>query len=234
MKIITNESLINRNRRIAQITMMAGLLVLAGGMFISFRMPDQFGLSLAALLLGFLLSQVGIYFSNRWGRRPRPDEQINQSLKGLDDKYAIYHYKTPASHLLVGPAGLWTILPKHQRGTITYENGRWKQKGGGILMGYLKVFAQEGLGRPDVDIVSEIEGLEKYFEKLMPEEEIPIIQPALVFTHADVDIQIDTDAELPAPTIPLAKLKDLIRKSAKSKPISTTKAQEIKELLPKE
>lgn len=232
MKIITNEPLINRNRRIAQITMMAGLLVLAGGMFISFRMPDQFGLSLVALLLGFLLSQVGIYFSNRWGRRPRPDEQINQSLKGLDNKYAIYHYQTPASHLLIGPAGLWIILPKHQRGTITYENGRWKQKGGGLLMGYLKIFAQEGLGRPDVDVVNEIEGLEKFFGKLLPDDEIPAIQPALVFTHPDVDIQIDPDTELPAPTIPIAKLKDLIRKSAKSKPITTTKVDEIKDLLP--
>ena len=71
MNIATNEPLVKRNTRIAQVTMIGGLAVLAGGMFISFRMPERFTLSLAALMVGFLLSQIGIYYSNRWARRPR-------------------------------------------------------------------------------------------------------------------------------------------------------------------
>ena len=65
MNIIRNDAIIKRNARIAQVTMLGGLLVLAAGMFISFRYPDYFIYSLFALVLGFMLSQVGIYFSNR-------------------------------------------------------------------------------------------------------------------------------------------------------------------------
>ncbi len=70
MDIITNDRLIQRNARIGQVTSIVGLLVLAGGMFISFTRAELFLFSLIALVIGFGLSQVGIYFGNRWGRRP--------------------------------------------------------------------------------------------------------------------------------------------------------------------
>ena len=140
MNIIRNDTLIKRNARIAQVTMIGGLLVLAGGMFISFRYPEQFGFSLGALMLGFLLSQVGIFFTNRWGRRPRPDELLAQALKGMDKKYTLYNYSGPTSHMLVGPAGVWVLMPYYQKGTISYDEikRRWNQKGGNL---YLKIFA---------------------------------------------------------------------------------------------
>ena len=83
MNIIINETLIKRNAKIAQFSMIGGLIVLAGGMVLSFspNYARYFYLSLLALLFGFILSQIGIYFTNRFGRRPRPDEQLNQALK---------------------------------------------------------------------------------------------------------------------------------------------------------
>lgn len=235
MQIHTNEPMVRRNRLIAQIAMFAGLGVLVIGMFISFRYPEEyFGLSISALLVGFILSQVGIFFSNRWGRRPRPDELIDQALKGLDNKYAIYHYLTPASHLLVGPAGVWVLLPHHQRGVITYEKGRWRQKGGGLLLAYLKLFAQEGLGRPELEVKSEINAIKRYLEKSIPGEEIPQIYAALVFTNDRAEIQIEPDEEPPAESVELAKLKDMLRKSAKRKPISLTAVTEIQKILPEQ
>jgi hypothetical protein len=228
MNIEINEPLIRRNTTIAKIAVLAGLLVLAGGMYISFRMPEQFSLSFAALLLGFGLSQVGIYYSNRWGRRPRPYELLNQALKGLDGRYTLYHYKTPASHLLVGPSGLWVLMPRHQRGTITFSNGRWRQKGGNL---YLKLFAQEGLGRPDLEVAGEVESVRNYLKKQMPEDSVPPVQAALVFTNDRADIQIDESDGAPAATLPLSKLKDFIRKAAKGKPINLDKVQEVLEIL---
>lgn len=231
MNIETNDSLIRRNARIAQVSMVAGLLVLVGGMVLSFRSAEQFGLSLAALLLGFALSQIGIYFGNRWGRRPRPDEILNQALKGLDGRYSIYHYATPIPHLLVGPAGIWVLLPRNQRGIITYEKGRWRQRGGGLVMTYLRIFAQEGLGRPDLEIQHELETLEKYLHKLLPDDELPALQAALILTHENVEIMIDEGTEPPVPTLPVGKLKDYLRKFAKGKPISLDKVQEIQRLI---
>lgn len=223
MEIITNERLIKRNARIGQITSITGLVVLAGGMFISFTRPEMFSISLVALLVGFGLSQIGIYFGNRWGRRPRPDEVLNAALKGLDGRYSLYHYTTPTSHLLVGPAGVWVLMPRHQAGTITYDEGknRWKQKGGNL---YLKIFAQENLGRPDLEIGSEIHAIASVLEEQLGEENIPEVQAALVMTNEKCEVDADN---APAPTLEVKKLKDFIRKTAKGKPISLDLVKEI-------
>jgi len=231
MQIITNDKLVRRNRAISRYASIVGLIVLIGGMVISFTRPTLVIISFAALILGFLLSQVGMYFTNRWGREPRPDQFLNQSLKGLDNKYTIYHYTSPVPHLLVGPAGIWVLLPKHQRGVITYERGRWRQKGGGFLQSYLRMFAQEGIGRPDLEIASQIDSLENYLKKSLPDYDSIPIQAAIVFTSDKADLQIDSNVELPAPTLSLNKLKELIRKTAKGKPVSMERLQKIQALL---
>jgi hypothetical protein len=122
MNIITNLKLIRRYTILAQAGMLGGLAVLAGGMFLSFKNPARADISLIALFLGFLLSQVGIYHSNHYARRPRPDELLNQALKGLDGRYTLYHYSSPVSHLLVGPSGIWILMPRFQRGEISFVN----------------------------------------------------------------------------------------------------------------
>lgn len=226
MNIISNESLIRRNNRIAQISMVAGLLVLAGGMYVSFVRPEMINISIVTLLVGLILSQVGIYYSNKYGRRPRPDEQISQALKGMDSRNSLYHYMTPVAHLLVGPAGVWVISPRHQRGTISFSKGRWRQKGGNL---YMKIFAQEGLGRPDLELPGEVDALRKFLLKQgIPEEQLPDIHAALVFTNPNVVIEPPDEGETPpAMTISLKELKDAIRKTPKSEMISPDKARLI-------
>ena len=66
MRIITNENLIKRYARIGQFASLAGLVLLVAGLIISFTNQEQVALSLGALLLGFGLSQVGIFFGNRY------------------------------------------------------------------------------------------------------------------------------------------------------------------------
>jgi hypothetical protein len=229
MNIATNEPLVKRNTRIAQVAMIGGLAVLAAGMFISFRMPERFTLSLAALMVGFILSQIGIYYSNRWARRPRPDEVINKALKGLDGRHTLYHYIAPVSHLLVGPSGVWILLPMHQTGEISFTKGRWKQRGGNF---YMKIFAQESLGRPDLEVASEVETIEKFLkQKLGEDSKTPDIQVALVFTNPKAEILVNGDAEAPAYTVKADNLKDLVRKKGKQKSISPETARQIQDLL---
>lgn len=230
MHIETNQKLIRRNAMIARYASIIGLLVLIAGMVVSFTRPALVSISFAALIIGFLLSQLGIYYTTRWGRQPRPDQLLNQALKGLDQKYHLYHYTTPVSHLLVGPAGVWVLFPRPQRGVITYQKGRWRQKGGGVLQAYMRIFAQEGLGRPDVEIGSEVQNLYKYLEKKLGAENVPEIQAALIFVNERAEIQLDEADPPPIPTIYLSKLKELIRKTAKGKPISMDKVQQIQQL----
>jgi hypothetical protein len=228
MNIVRNEKMVARNAKIGSAITLISLAVLGTGMYITFKRPDLFSLSIDALLLGFILSQVGIFYTNRWGRKPRPDQVLDQALKGLDKNYTLYHYRTPAAHVLVGPAGIWTLIPKHQRGTITYNKNRWRQKGGGVLQSYLKLFAQEGIGRPDLEIDSDIEGLTKYLKKRLPDIELPEIRSALVFFHPEVVLEAE---DPPAPTLFDKKLKDFIRKTAKEKPITPDMMAVIQETL---
>jgi len=236
MNIQRNERLIKRNSLIGRYAMFGGLAVLLGGMYISFKYQEQFGLSMGALLLGFLLSQVGIFYSNRWGRRPRPDELLDQALKGLDYKFTIYHYTSPAPHMLLGPSGIWALIPYYQRGTITFDKGRWRQRGGGAMYGYLKIFAQEGLGRPDLDVSSGIENIQAYLKKYLPADAFPEDSPlpvkaALVFTNERAVISIPDDATPPAATVMLKDLKSLVRKTEKGKGLTIEKIKVIEDAL---
>ena len=230
MKIVTNPKLINRNRKIGQFTSFGSMAILAVGLYFSFQ-SSQYAItiSFAALILGFVLSQVGIYFGNRWGRSPRPDESLTAALKGLEEKYTLYHYVTAVSHLLVGPAGIWVILPYTMRGTISYDEKkkRWKQKGGNW---YLKVFAQEGLGRPDLDVEAVCNDAKKYIARQTGKTELPPIQAILTFTNPKAEVEA---ANAPIPTLPADKIKDFFRKQAKESALPMETVRGIQDNLPK-
>jgi hypothetical protein len=230
MKTITNVKLIKRNAKIGQYTSLGALAVLGIGLYITFKMPDKFAYSLAALLIGFLMSQVGIHFTNRWGRNPRPDDIIDKSLKGLGRDFTIYHFVTPVSHLLVGPSGIWTIIPFFQSGTVVYDKKRWRAKGGGFLQSYMRLFGQENIGRPELESEAEIESAKRYLKRILPEgAEIPLVRAALLFANPKVELQVK-DAPLPAMTP--KDLKDFLREKIKEKPISDLMLSSIRASLP--
>jgi hypothetical protein len=231
MKIIKNDKLIKRNGKIGQWMSLGALAVLGAGMYISFAMPELFAYSVGALLLGFTMTQIGMYMGNRWGRSPRPDEKLDAGLKGLPGDYSIYHYITPASHLLVGPAGLWVLMPYHQRGKIAYRKNRWRNSGGGFVQGYMRLFGQEGLGRPDVELDSEIQSVKKFLGQHFDESEIPEIQAAMVFTSDTVEIEAN---DAPVPALKSKQLKEHLRQAAKSRALPQEKIRKINEVLPKE
>jgi hypothetical protein len=230
MKIISNDKLIKRYGTLGKYLNIAALIVLFGGMALTYFRADLFYVSLIALFAGFILSQVSVFFINRWGRVPRPDQQITSSLKGLTNDYTLYHYNTPISHLLVGPSGVWAILPYYQRGRITYENNKWKQKGGGIGLAYLKIFAQEGIGRPDLDAMSDVEKITSFLSKELATD-VPQVSAAIVFTDKRADVQADG---APIPTLTADKLKDFIRRQAKENPYPIDLLSKIKGVLPQE
>ncbi len=230
MKIVSNNKMIRRNKRIGNYTTIGSLVILGLGLYISFTAQTSNGFlwSLVCLLLGFLASQVGIFFGNRWGRSPRPDEHLTNALKGLDDKYILYHYTTNVSHLLVGPAGIWVLAPYQQQGKITYDTNksRWSQKGGNF---YMKLFGQEGLGRPDQEVNSSLADVNTYLKKNVEIEGLPEPKAALVFVNpkAVVDAQ---NAHFP--TMQLDKLKDFIRRQAKEKPAPMDLIRLFQQVLP--
>jgi hypothetical protein len=231
MKIIKNEKLIKRNSIIGQWTSIIALIVLGGGLYVTFTNPADPKLvtySLGALVLGFVLTQVGMYLGNRWGRSPRPDEKIDASLKGLQNDFSIYHFKAPAPHLLVGPAGIWVLLPYRQRGVVTYTKNRWRVGNGGFLQMYMSIFGQEGIGRPDLEADGEIRAVQKLLSKTFDGNNLPNVQAALIFVNEAVEIQAE-DAPLPA--MKLKQLKDFMRQKAKENKVSAFVLDQIKTTL---
>ncbi len=213
MKIYSNEKLIKRNKTLGNILSLASIAILGTGMFFSFKDKDGSYLSytFAALIIGFLLFQVGNYFMNHWGKSPRPDEKISQALKGLDSNYSLFQYTTPIPHLLVGPAGIFTLLPYNQPGVIKYDNnrGRWKQSGGNF---FLKAFGGENLGRPELDAKYSVGDVVKYLNKLGVDLGTYVPQAVIVFTNPKSVIEA---AGSTTPVVTQDKLKEYIRKQVK-------------------
>jgi hypothetical protein len=231
MKIIKNEKLIKRNSTIGNYLSLGALVVLGVGMYISLQRPDLFSYALVALVSGFIMTQIGIYMGTRYGRSPRPDEKLDAGLKGLQNEFAIYHYTTPVSHLLVGPAGVWLLHPYHQRGEVTFRKNRWLMKGGGFMQGYMRIFGQEGIGRPDIEIDADVRAIRNYLAKHLDESQMPEIRSMLVFTNENVEIEA---ADSPIPALKVKQIKDFFRQKAKEKPIGQMQLAAIKAALPEE
>lgn len=233
MKIIADEKKIKRNIQFGNYIPMVGMTFLVASAVLGFSpnsIPGSAWITPACLLLGFIFTQIGFYFINRYGRRPPMHEAITTSLKGLTKDYTLYHYITPVSHLLVGPAGVWVLESYYQYGNIVYEKDRWKQKGGGFLMLYLRLFAQEGLGRPDIEVKLDLETIKKELEDKLGEP-LPLLNAALVFT----DPRAVVDAEnAPYPTVKVDNLKNVIRQQAKINSLTPEQIKKITDVLPQE
>jgi hypothetical protein len=218
MKIYSNEKLIKRNNRLGQIASILSLIVLGVGMYFSFRDTEgnYIALTFGALIIGFLIFQFGNYYLSRWGKSPRPDELITAALKGLDDRYSLYHYVTPLFHLLVGPTGVYALLPYNQAGRLYYDEqrNRWRQKGGNA---FLKLFGNEGLGRPDMEAKYAQSDLVNYVKKLGLDPAPLTDNVIIVFTNAKADSSIENS---PSFAVTGEKLKEFLRKKMKENPVS--------------
>jgi hypothetical protein len=172
--------------------------------------------------------QVSIFLANRWGRSPRPDEILINSLKGLPDQYTLYNYNAGVSHLLVGPAGVWIIKPYYHSGEISYDSGkgRFQQKGGPFIIS--KLFAQESLP----DLLHESKQVKRLFANFIQKMNIKVAQEPRI-----VNIFYSEKAEVlannaPEPTMNAEKLKNFIRGQAKQNPLSDLKVKEFTDQLP--
>jgi hypothetical protein len=180
------------------------------------------------MFVGLILTQVSLYFGNRWGRKPSIDESITAALKGLDDRYTLYHYKAPVPHLLLGPSGIWVLSPMYHAGTITYEKNRYRQQGISFIN---RFFGQEGLGRPEQEARIYVEDMEKFVRKNLTDEELPPVNTVIVFTNPKTVVQV---VDPPVPTLAVDKLKDFIRRRAKEAAVPVDKLRPLIAELPSE
>lgn len=207
MNLKINEKLIKRNRTIGNIASIAGIAVLAAGLILNINpTPTKTLISFGSLILGFIISQVSTYFVTRFGRKPRLDEIIADNLQKLNNDYTFYVYNSPVPMLLVGPYSLWIPTPLAASGEIYYDK-KWKQRGGSFLM---KLFGQENIGRPEMDVKSNEKEIFKFLNEYLEEEEVPPVKSILVSLHPKATIGEVEGA--PTPIIEVDALRRTIRR----------------------
>lgn len=210
MRIYRNDQFIKKRANIGRYVSLFGLGVLLIGLIISFTSPQLILVSFLCLIAGFIASQVGIYYGNRYARIDRPDDILAKALKGFDDKYRLYQYTTPASNVLVTPTNCYVFAVKMQNGPVAYRNGKWKHDVG--WKRFFRAFTQESLGNPLDEVQVEVNALRRYLDKHLPGVEIPL-SPVIVFGSDKAEVDA---AESPIPAMHAKKLKDWLRGPGKA------------------
>jgi hypothetical protein len=126
---------------------------------------------------------VGLFLTQRYLRKPRPDEVLDKALKSASTHGRLYHYAMPASHVLLTPNGVITFALKFQQGDISVDGEKWKQGG----LGLRRYFGQESMGNPTRDARFMLGAVSDQIKKNAPDLadlEIPI-GVLIVFTHEE-------------------------------------------------
>jgi hypothetical protein len=225
MKIIENTRLIERNKKISKYSSYGALALLGLGFYFTLQ-DDTMSMiySMAALLLGLIVWQVSMFFTSRWGAKVCPHELITSALKGLDDKFTLYHYATPVSHLLTSPAGLWILLPVLAGGRISYDRGKWIQKGGSF---FLKMFSMDAIGRPDAEGQLETRDLQKALDKHAIQIDPELIKPLALFFNKNATLDLK---DAPITCLPSDKAKDYLRKLPKVPLLTTVQLDSLRSI----
>lgn len=223
MRVTTNPKLIKRRGRLGMIASLSGIGVLALGMVASFR-PEIAWVSLIALVLGFALAQFGSYNLRRWGRSPRPDQVLEEGMKGFDDRYHLYAWTLPAPYVLLSPQGVYTLTTRDQTGQVSVTGSTWKSK---LTLGrLLSIFAQEGLGNPTLDAQGQAAKLGAWIKGKLPDLNVEV-QPAIVFIDPRAQLVVD------APTVPVTDpkgIKKWLRSAGKGQNLRSVDLRALEEL----
>jgi len=210
MQVMTNESYINRRKKIGELAPFVGLVLLAASVVLIIVKPDWLWVTMAVVWLGFIVSLTGSYLGERFVGPNAHWKRVPEALKGLNRDYWLLMYQLSSPYVLVEPGGVTVISVKPQGGQVTYEEGRWRHR---QKLGFLRRFAgQESIGRPD------------RFAKA--EADVVRDQLAKRLTQADIELDVDADT-VPVPTVRVATLKRWLRKN----PLRPRLSAEVQALL---
>ncbi len=200
---------VKRNARLSRILSFGGLGIMGLGLLLSFRPPYRIDLVLGLFLIGILASQIGQPMRNRWDRRPRLDEILDGALKGLDQRFAIFHYTLGARHVFICPGGVFVLIPRVEDGKIEYVDGQWtRTTSRGGLFRRAGTRSIRGIER---EIAAEV-------DRASSRLHLPFsVRPLIVFLHSNAEMKV---REAPVLSSHLKKLKSSVRKLPKTETLS--------------
>ncbi len=242
MKIYRNIKEISRKEKIGRRFSLTGLGVLFIGMLASFvptwyppgsETPNAiaaFGqqywaiASFIALPAGFIFASIGSYFINRFAVRrwpnskttARPDQMLERSMKGFDDKYAYFAHGLPSQFVVSGPCGVLLFAVRGDRGKVMVTGDRWREPFG--IGRFFTVFAREGVGNPARELGEHQEKMKALLQSAGQRGEESIDLSTVPTEGVAVFLNSETVLELDAPSVPVLRadqVKEYIRRKTK-------------------
>jgi Nuclease-related domain len=207
MKIIIDRQKVYTRTQLANFASVGGLIMLLASVVIPLFLPGWINFSSVLLVVGLGAAMIGIYFANRWVRKPRPEESLDKALKSLDDHYHIYHYSSlPCDHILLTPTGVIALEVVNLSGSFSYRNGQWKEA---MTIGRaLRYIVEERVGDPMAFSHEIVQELERRFGKELGRKTNLSIKALTVFTHPTVELDIEGTG------IPVCKIEKLRKQVA--------------------
>ncbi len=206
MKSIIDAGKVARRARFANLASLSGLLVLLASTLLPYFVPRAQIIASILLVVGLFTAMVGIYFANRWVRKPRPEAVLDAELKSLSNSYRLYHYTHKvADHLLLTPYGVTVLETVNLEGRFVYRNSRWREY---MRLGRaIRYIVEEHLGDPIKAAFSAQEHLRREIRKKIEGGETVPIDAVVVFTHPRCVLELE---ETPIPVVKAEHLKRTI------------------------
>ncbi|MFN2120356.1 MAG: nuclease-related domain-containing protein [Anaerolineales bacterium] len=203
MKIYIDRPKVNGRATLANVMSVGGLLLLLASVVAPLFLPALAGISLLLLAAGGIIAMVGIYYSNRWIRKPRPEDSLDKALKAFDDNYRLYHYpKLPCDHVLLTPSGIVLMEVVNLAGSFSYRNGHWREA---MTIGRALRYIVEPRVIDPVVVAEALQGdMKKWLENhLQLKASIPM-KALTVFTHPATELEVQRP---PFPACTIGKLR---------------------------
>lgn len=219
MKVFINRQKVGTRAKWSNIASVGGLILLLASVMLPLFLPSLTGYAYVLMIVGMGSSMIGIYFANRWVRKPRPEESLAKALKSFDDHYRLYHYPSlPCDHLLLTPNGVVILEVFNLSGSFSYKQGRWKEA---MTIGRaLRYIVEEHIGDPVLMAKQISQELDRRFRGEFGSEVTIPIKSVVIFTHPAVELDVD---ESP---VPICKIDKLKKQAAFNAPRLTTEQYE--------
>ena len=199
MQVLSNDRLIKQRSTWGGRLMLGGFGLVIASLPLTFLNPtDPTSMMLAYALLfgGFIVVNIGGGISSKWRVRPRPDEALAKSLKGLDNKHRLYNYILPAEHVLLTPTGITVFQVRRIAGVISCVGDKWTHKRS--ILRRLSLGADEQVGEPTHDAQRDLEAIGSFLAKNGKAGNIPL-DALVLFSNPLAQLTV-TDPSVPVLT----------------------------------
>ncbi|OGO25395.1 MAG: hypothetical protein A2W33_02770 [Chloroflexi bacterium RBG_16_52_11] len=195
MKVIIDRKKIGTRQKLSNFASLGGLLLLLVSVVLPLIDVTWNTYSTIIMVIGLAMAMIGIYFANRWVKKPRPEALLDETLINLHDTYRLYHYPAlPCDHVMLTPGGVVVLETNNLEGKFSYKNGRWREKIG--LGKVLRYLVEVHLGNPIRSAMDDVSYLKDQLSVRIPGGETIPVWCVVVFVHPRAVLEIE-GAEIP-------------------------------------